>query len=251
MSRVAFVVSTVGYHWEEVFAAYWAFKDAAWEVDLFTVNGSPPRPDPLSLRTTGPASLFGLGISARITPETPRGVALVSALDRARPLAELDTDRVDTLYLPGGHGCLFDVNRDAGLHDVIRRLYLRGCVLGGVCHATSTFGFVEVDGKSIVRGHAMTGFPHALDRTLIPLHLVRPEFLPLPLVNDHALREAGAKLSHLDAAEACANPRTMRRSLPFITGVGPKAAAKVARAVIDEVEARRGRPIAGAVAVPA
>jgi putative intracellular protease/amidase len=251
MSRVAFVVSTVGYHWEEVFAAYWAFKDASWEVDLFTVNGNPPRPDPLSLKPTGPASLFGLGISARITPETPRGVALVSALDRARPLSELDTDRIDTLYLPGGHGCLFDVNRDAGLHDVIRRLYLRGAVLGGVCHATSTFAFVEVDGRSIVRGHAMTGFPDALDRTLIPVGLVRPEFLPLPLVNDRALREAGAKLSHLAAAEAYANPRTMRRSLPFITGVGPKAAAKVARALITEVLARRGHPVIPRAAVPA
>jgi hypothetical protein len=43
----------------------------------------------------------------------------------------------------------------------------------------------------------------------------------------------------------------MRRSLPFITGVGPKAAAKVARAVIAEVLARQGHPVIPRAAVPA
>ncbi len=238
MARVAFVVSTVGYHWEEVFSAYWAFRDAGYDVVLATVDGNPARPDPLSITRTGPASLFGLGLPARISPETPRGQALTVALDGAVSLADVDADRLDTLYLPGGHGCLFDVNRNPLVHRVIGRLYDRGCVLGGVCHATSTFAFVERGGRSIVYGHRMTGFPHALDRTLIPLGLVRPEFLPLPLVNDVELRRAGARLTGLDEAIAYANPRTTRTSLPFVTGVGPKAAAKVARAMVATIDAR-------------
>jgi putative intracellular protease/amidase len=248
MKRVAIVVSTVGYHWEELYRAYWAFRDASWAIDLYTVDGRPAFPDPLSLRPTGPGALMGLGMPLSIGPKTARGTELVRALDGVQPLSHLDPERPDALYLPGGHGCLFDVNRNADLHAIIRRLHERGCLLSAVCHATSTFAFVEVNGRSIVAGHAMTGFPHALDRALIPLHLVRREFLPLPLVNDAELRRAGARLSLVDEALAVANPRYLRRSLPFITGVGPKAAARVARAVVHELEQRAVLAGAGEVA---
>lgn len=239
MPTVAMVVSTVGFHWEEVFAAYWAFKDAGATVDVYSVDGKPARPDPFSLRQTGPASLLGIGISASIAPTTPRGVALGLTLEAIAPLSHLDPERVDALYLPGGHGCLFDVNRDAKLHALIARLFERGCVLSGVCHATSTFAFVSVGGRSIVSGHAMTGFPHPLDRALIASGLVASEFLPLPLINDEELRTAGAKLTLIDVAAAMVDPRTTRISAPFITGVGPKAAGKVARAVAAALGVRK------------
>ncbi len=130
------------------------------------------------------------------------------------------------------------MNRNERLHDVIRRLYERGCVLSGVCHATSTFAFVMSHGRSIVHGHAMTGFPHALDRTLIPLGFVHPSFVPLPIVNDEELRRAGAELSGVDEARAVLDPRWVRVSLPFITGVGPKAARGVARQVVKALAKR-------------
>ena len=251
MPRVAMIVSTVGYHWEEVFRAYWELRDAGYAITIATVDGTAVRADPLSLAQTGPGAFIGLGMPASIDPGTDRGHALLLELERAVPLASLDADRFDTLYLPGGHGCLFDVNRDPGLHAFILNLYARGCILGGVCHATSAFAFVEINGRSIVAGHAMTGFPAALDRTLALLGLVRPEFLPLPIVNDEVLRHAGAKLSHLDAALACANPRFMRVSLPFITGVGPKAAARVARAMIRAIAKRSVGPTRNRVSVAA
>ncbi len=252
MKRVAMIVSSVGYHWEEVFGGYWAFKDAAYDVELYTVHGAAPRPDQMSLTKTGPLSSFGLGLPSAIAPETERGRALEEALRGARTLAAIEPDRLDTLFLPGGHGCLFDVNRSAAVHDVIRSLYLRGCLLGGVCHATSTFAFVtspQLPGESIVRGHAMTGFPHALDRTLIPLGLVRPEFLPLPLVNDDELRRAGARLTHLDEVRAYVDPHFIQVSRPFVTGVGPKAAAKVAKTMVRLIaQGSRALPTMGAAA---
>jgi putative intracellular protease/amidase len=236
MKHVAMVVSTVGFHWEEVFSAYWEFRQAGWGVELYSVGGMPARPDPMSLRITGPGALAGLGISPFIAPATTRGRALSAALDEIRPIDRLDPSSLDTLYLPGGHGCLFDVNRDAVVHEVVLRMHEEGRVLGAVCHATSTFAFVERRGRSIVAGHRMTGFPHALDRALIPLGLVHEEFLPLPLVNDDELRRAGAVLSHVDEWLAVADPRLMRVSLPFVTGMGPKAAGKVARKMMAIVE---------------
>lgn len=239
MSRIAIVVSTVGFHWEELFDAYWAFRDAGQTIELYTVNGREPRADPMSLKPTGPGSLFGLGMPTSIAPETTRGQILNEELGKVQPLRALNPLQVDALYLPGGHGCLFDVNRDPTLHSIVAQLYESGAILSAVCHATSTFALTTINGSSIAKGHALTGFPHALDRTLIALGLVRSEFLPLPLINDDELQRSGAEHSAFDEAFATLNPRHMRVSLPFITGMGPKSAAPVADAVLEQLKAGR------------
>jgi putative intracellular protease/amidase len=242
MKRVAIVVSTVGYHWEELLAAYEAFERAGASTDFFTVNGAPPRPDPTSLKKSSLGARVGLGIDAWKAPDSPHGAALRERLIDVLPLASLEASRYDALYLPGGHGCLFDVNGSVLLHEKIAELYTRGALLSAVCHATSTFAFVRVRGEPIVRGHALTGFPAPLDAVLIKAGLVNESFLPLPLINDQALREAGAKLSSLDVAEATLNPYTVRVSPPFVTGVGPKAAARVAKKVIALLDERGAEP---------
>ena len=233
MKRVAIVVSTVGYHWEELLAAYEAFERAGVHMDFFTVNGAAPHPDPNSLHKSSVGARLGMGIDPEKAPDSAVGVALRERLIDVSTLSSLEASRYDALYLPGGHGCLFDVNRSTLLHEKIRALYEQGALLSAVCHATSTFAFVEVNGKPIVQGHALTGFPASLDSVLIKAGLVHEKFLPLPLVNDHELRNAGAKLSTLDVIEATVNPFTVRVSLPFITGVGPKAASRVAEKVVE------------------
>jgi putative intracellular protease/amidase len=239
MKRIAMVLSTVGYHWEEAFAAYRAFRDARFDVQPFTVDGQPPTPDPYSLAQTGPLSLLGLGVSRRISPKSRKGHEFRELVARAQSVNELRAADFDALYLPGGHGCLFDVNRNPALHACVRELYGKGAILGAVCHATSTFAFVTLDGKSIVHGHALTGFPDPLDRMLIKVGAVHERFLPLPLVNDDELRKAGAKLSRADVAKAMFNPSYMRVSPPFVTGTGPKAARRVAQTIAGLVGTQR------------
>ncbi|MDB4968619.1 MAG: ThiJ/PfpI domain protein [Myxococcales bacterium] len=244
MVKIPIVVSTVGYHWEELYGAYDEFKKAGFEIDLFTVDGTPPRADPMSLRRTGPLSLFGLGMAGSIAPSTPRGREIEAALATVRPVAELEPADYEAIYLPGGHGCLFDVNRNEGLHAKIAELYETNRILSAVCHATSTFALVRVDGHSIAAGKQLTGFPQLLDDVLIPAGAVDKSFLPLPLSNERVLRQEGVDLPALDPLRGAMNPRHMCVSLPFITGVGPKSARPVARAVIGELRARSQRAAA-------
>jgi putative intracellular protease/amidase len=231
-NAVAMILSTRGYHWEEAFGAYDEFRAAGWTVELFTVDGSPPKADPSSLKRTGPLSLFGLGVSKANSPESPRGRELMTAIEGVRPLSDLDPKAVDALYLPGGHGCLFDVNRNEALHDVIGELYRDGKPLSGVCHATSTYAFVEADGAPIVAGKRFTGFPEFVDTIMTSTGLVQKDFLPIPFSNDRALADAGADLSWRHKLLAALNPRYTRVDPPFVTGMGPKAARRVAREII-------------------
>jgi putative intracellular protease/amidase len=237
-TRVAMVVSTVGYHWEEVFGAYDEFRKARCEVAFYTVDGRPPKPDPLSLKVTGPLSWVGFGISAAIAPDSPAGRELSDRLCSVRPLAELDPDAVDALYLPGGHGCLFDMNRNPALHAVIAQMYRAGKPLSGVCHATSTFAFVAEGEESIVKGRKLTGFPNPLDEALSWSGGVAKAFLPLPFSNDRALQDGGADLTWVNQLMAALNPGYVRIDPPFVSGMGPKAARPVARAVLRELSKR-------------
>jgi putative intracellular protease/amidase len=238
MSKIAIVASTVGYHWEELFAAYDELERAGHQLDLFTVTGALPEVDPMSVKATGPLSLFGLGLPAHISPLTPRGQELLAAYQSVRPVSDLDPAAYDALYLPGGHGCLFDVNGNAELHGKIRELYRQGKLLSGVCHATSTFALVRDEGRSIAQGKQLTGFPQRLDDLLISVGAVDKRFLPLPLSNERTLREAGVDLLPWDPLRGSLNPRHHCISLPFITGVGPKSARPVARALHRELERR-------------
>ncbi len=226
------ILSTVGYHWEEAFGAYDEFRNAGWDVALFTVDGSPPKVDPTSLKRTGPLSWFGFGVSKANSPESPRGRELMAAIEGLRPLSDLDPSAIDALYLPGGHGCLFDINRSEALHGVIGELHRNGKPLSGVCHATSTYAFVEADGRPIVAGKRFTGFPEFVDTIMSSTGLVKKEFLPIPFSNDQALADAGADLSMFNKLLAALNPRYTRVDPPFVTGMGPKAARSVARKVI-------------------
>jgi putative intracellular protease/amidase len=242
--KIAIVVSTVGYHWEEVFGAFDEFRTGGCTVEFYTIDGKSPQPDPLSLKITGPLSWVGFGISRAISPDSPAGQKLAEQLGAARPLAELRTEEIDALYLPGGHGCLFDMNRSPELHRVIAKLYRSGKPLAGVCHATSTFAFVREGGRSIVKGKKLTGFPQALDDSLAGLGGVAAAFLPLPFSNDQALQESGADLTWVNQLLAALNPGYMRVDSPFISGMGPKAARPVARAVLRALAEKNGKKAA-------
>lgn len=242
--KIATVVSTVGYHWEELFGAYDELEKAGAAIDVFTVDGAPPRPDPMSLRHTGPLTLVGIGVSKSIDPSTPRGQEVERALAACRPVSDLEPSAYDALYLPGGHGCLFDVNLNATLHDKIRELYLADRLLAGVCHATSTFALVKNNGRSIAAGKQLTGFPQALDDLLIQAHGVDEQFLPLLFSNEEVLRQEGVDVPQLDALRGALNPMHTCVSLPFITGVGPKSARPVARAIIATLRERSAGRVA-------
>ncbi len=208
------------------------FRKAGWNVDFYTVNGLPPQAEPGSLRRTGPLSLFGLGVSKANSPESRHGRELTEALTGVRLLTGLDADQIDALYLPGGLGCMFDMNRDRELHRIILQMYKKNKLLSGVCHATSTFALVKEQEHSIVANKRITGFPKRLDQIMQILGLIDRKFLPLPLSNDDLLTQAGARLRWYHRLWAIINPRYTRIDRPFVTGMGPKAASTVARKVI-------------------
>lgn len=234
MKQIAIMPSTVGFHWEEVYAAYAEFKKAHWEIKFYTVEGKPAQADPKSLEIKPFFSLFGLGANKNISPETESGKELMYKLTHeVAPIETINVDNLDAMYIPGGHGCLFDVNVNTELHKKILQAYQQGKILSAVCHGTSCFAFVIDNGKSIIAGKKVTGFPDLLDSTLEKIGLIDSKFLPMPYPNEKTMQDAGAVISMKDSMLSNLNSAYCVTDLPFITGAGPKAAKYVARKVIQ------------------
>ena len=233
--RLAMVVSEAGYHWEEVYGAYAEFRKAGYEVDLYTPTGAPPKPDSMSMLESKKGSQVGFGMVPSEGPESLYGNEIVNAFATVRPMSDMQTKDVDALFLPGGHGSHVDMNENPALHAKIEELHSQGKVLSAVCHATSTLGGAEENGRSILAGRDVTGFPAPVDERAVAAGMVLPEFQP-PYDNDAALRAQGANLRRLDIFLATVNPNYTRvdtsRNPPVVTGMGPKAADDAAREVI-------------------
>lgn len=234
MTTIAIIPSTVGFHWEEVFAAYRECKAAGWQINFYTIDGKPPTVDPNSVKHRPLLSFLGLGVRDSFSPESTLGEELKTQLMQARIITDLDMDKTDAIYIPGGHGALFDVNPNELLHTKIFEAYTQNKIIGAVCHGTSCLAFVKKeDGSSIVKGKKIIGFLDVEDDVLEKLGLIDQSFLPLPYRNEQKLTEAGADITTIDRISGLLNPTHCVVDLPFVTGIGPKATERVIKKIIE------------------
>lgn len=237
MKRIGFIPSSVGYHWEEVYDPFVEFRKHGYTIDFFTVNGKPALADPRSLEVRPILSYLGLGLRNSYSPSTEAGKELLRILQQeVKPVTDLWVENYDALYIPGGHGCLFDVNTNKEVHDKIQQAFDQDKIIAAVCHGSSALSYVHENGISIIQGKRIIGFPDIMDKFLLMTQWIHPKFLPLPYWNEEKIREAGAAITLPDIIWGILNPTYHLIDLPFITGVGPKSAKSVAKAVIHSLQ---------------
>jgi putative intracellular protease/amidase len=90
-------------------------------------------------------------------------------LDRANSSlapGDVDSGKYHAVFIGGGYGSLFDVASDQKLLSVIAKIYQAGGVVGGCGHGSGGFANVVLsDGKFMVAGKKVAGFPNATERT--------------------------------------------------------------------------------------
>jgi hypothetical protein len=93
----------------------------------------------------------------------------------------------DAVYLPGGHGVVYDAPTDAQMKQVLETMWAAGKVVSAVCHGPA--GLVSAcrpDGKSIVEGKAVSGFTNAEE-----IAVQKQDHVPFML--EDKLKELGGK----------------------------------------------------------
>ncbi|WP_251027022.1 DJ-1/PfpI family protein [Bacillus sp. ISL-46] len=81
-----------------------------------------------------------------------------------KKLSEVNPKVYDVILVVGGHGAMYDLAKNSDLHMIINSIYDQGGIVAAVCHGPAPLIWtIRPDGKSIIAGKKVTGFPDALE----------------------------------------------------------------------------------------
>ncbi len=163
--RVAFVLSNpatsvvtgwpIGFWLAELTHPHREFVEAGFSVTLYSPEGGPVQADDFS----DPYAANGYSADDEISKTflgEPRTKAL---LDDTRPLAELQVDDAEVLFLVGGQGPMQTFRGNPQIERVLRAFHAAGKPTVVVCHATAALlDATDAEGRLLVAGRRWTGF---------------------------------------------------------------------------------------------
>jgi putative intracellular protease/amidase len=162
---------------EELAAPYCIFKDAGTEITIASPKGGVIPVDPNSIKSEALTSS---------TSRFSKDPEAAFALNNAVPLAEIDADDYDAVFIPGGHGPLWDLANNITLKKILEDYYRTGKPIAAVCHGVAALVSVqERGGKVMVFGKRVTGFSNS-EEELAGLCAV------VPFMIESRLRSMGA-----------------------------------------------------------
>lgn len=205
-----------GVWFEEVATPYYAFVDAGAQIDIASVTGGKVPVDPHSLQSAGQ----NVASVERFLNDAPA----MAQLGNARAIADVSVADYDAVFLPGGHGTMWDLPTSARLADVLSDAWGQGKVLSAVCHGpVGLINVRDVDGKPLVAGRRVSAFTNTEEAAAGLTGVV-------PFLLETRLRELGAVHEHGDDFAPFAV-----RDGRLVTGQNPASSEAVARLVLDAV----------------
>ncbi|MEE9320367.1 MAG: type 1 glutamine amidotransferase domain-containing protein [Granulosicoccus sp.] len=194
--------------WLEEFAVpYIEFRREGFQVCVASVQGGKAPVDPRS----NPA------------PEKTKAWAeAIKSLQKTVPVASIEPADFAAVFIPGGHGTMFDFPDSVDLNRVLKGFVEQGKVIAAMCHGpASLVGVMFEDGTSLVAGRTVTGFTNEEESAAGLAD-------KMPFLLESRLRELGAnfvgKPNWSDHVQVDGN---------LITGQNPQSSKSTALAVID------------------
>jgi len=206
-----------GVWFEELATPYYAFADAGVQVDIASMEGGKIPIDPHSLKPEGknPASV----------ERFLKDKAAMAKITNAKAIKGLDTSGYAAVFLPGGHGTMWDMPNNAVLSGLLSKAWAGGKVIATVCHGPAGLvGVKDESGKPLVAGRRVSAFTDAeekaagLDRTV-------------PFLLESRLRELGARIE--------TGPNFQPFALHdgnLVTGQNPASSEAVARLTLEVIK---------------
>jgi putative intracellular protease/amidase len=203
-----------GFFYEELATPYWAFIDAGFDVDIASIQGGAAAYDPSSLDADA---------TARPAP-VRRFLAdptAMSKLAKTSPIEAVNEATYNAVFLPGGHGTMWDFPGSGALARIVGTFFDAGKVVGAVCHGPAgLLSARRADGRPIVAGRRVNGFTDAEEQAVGLTHVV-------PFLLETRLREQGGLFENGPNFQ----PYAVRDG-NLVTGQNPASSALVAESII-------------------
>lgn len=199
---------TTGVWLSEFAEAYSEFTKKGYDVTVASPLGGISTPDPGSIDDQTPQEVLD---SKKYLQDTVK-------------LDDVSSESFDAIFLPGGHGAMFDLPDNKKLQELLREFYEAGKIVSAVCHGPAGLvGATLSNGRPLVAGKRVNAFTDT-EEAQTGLEPV------LPFLLESKIRDLGAIFvaapnwsSHV---EADGN---------LITGQNPQSTLAVARAVIEKL----------------
>ncbi|PID60819.1 MAG: glutamine amidotransferase [Gammaproteobacteria bacterium] len=209
-----------GFYFDEMATPYWALKDAGHAVTLASIQGGNPPFDPGSVKENPderPAQVQRFLVDD----------AAMAELKNTPAVADLDPDAFDAVFLPGGHGTMFDFANNVALGALVGKVYDNDGTIGAICHGPAGLvGALRADGQPVVAGHKVSGFTNAEEVAVGMAETV-------PFLLEETLRAQGAAFEGTDNFKSHAV-----RDRQLVTGQNPASVAAVAELMLEALAAR-------------
>ncbi|ANU11942.1 ThiJ/PfpI family protein [Planococcus antarcticus DSM 14505] len=146
-----------GWWAEELFAPMEILENAGHQMDLASPLG-------------GKATLDKVSISEDYDPKGKYKKMYESGIaDNTIALSEVNAEDYDVVFIVGGHGAMYDLAESETLRDIINTVYDNGNIVSAVCHGPAPLVWTtRPDGKSIIAGLEVTGYPEAVEPEGLP-----------------------------------------------------------------------------------
>lgn len=195
---------------------YYAYLDAGYGITLCSPKGGQPPIDPLSKLTENVSAA-----NKRFAKDEDAQRAFADT----EKLHTIDGADFDTVFVPGGHGPLWDLAADADVGRILSHCVHAGKVIAAVCHGPAALLSVEKAIFGFLRGKKVSAFTN-LEENLV---LRSPN---VPYLLEDKLREHGADFSSatLPFASHVVADDTL------VTGQNPLSSLATANAAIKLVQ---------------
>ncbi|BEU98791.1 type 1 glutamine amidotransferase domain-containing protein (plasmid) [Acidovorax sp. DW039] len=209
-----------GVWFEELSTPYYAFVDAGAQVDIASIAGGKIPIDPHSLAVEGKNS-----------PSVERflkDAAAIRKIEVSMKIDGLSTEGYSAVFLPGGHGTMWDLPRSAELASLLSTAWANGKVVSAVCHGPA--GLVNVkdtNGQPLVAGRRVAAFTNS-EEAVVGLTDKVPFLLETRISMLGAKYESGPDFQ----------PFAVRDG-KLVTGQNPASSDEVARLVLQAVHEAR------------
>ncbi len=194
--------------WLEEFAVpYLKFKKEGFDITVATINGGKVPIDPSSLEQS-----------------KPEWKEAIKALENADKLSTIDTKKYAAVYIPGGHGAMFDLADDTLIKETLGKFADANKTVSAVCHGPAALVDVKLkNGKYLVEGKKITSFTNLEEKEVKMVD-------KMPFLLQSKLESQGANFI---AKGNWADNVVVDGKL--ITGQNPSASASIADAIIKSV----------------
>lgn len=213
---------TTGLWFEELATPYFAFIDAGVSITLASIKGGPTPIDPRSVKAKGENEA---SVDRFLNDE-----AASAALEDTVPVSTIDVGPYDAVFMPGGHGTMWDLPESEVLAALLTRAWAEGKVISAVCHGPA--GLVNAEdetGAPLVSGRRVTGFSNSEERA-VGLEATVPFLLEPRLRELGGHYECGADFAPFAIADG-----------RLVTGQNPASSALTAKLTLGAlaIEGRR------------